>query len=74
MSKKRKNLTPHPHIDCQKAKVMQYGNDPLVVQCGVNGERHVASTATTCPYFIPRQGEPIIEHHRKRIGISDYYE
>lgn len=66
---KKANTEPHKHKDCQLADLMQWGDDPLIAQCQVNGEKHVASTVVACPLFKPRQTEPTVEHKEKRYGL-----
>lgn len=64
MSKKK--YETHSHFECAKAKLMRWGNDPIVAECSRNGERHVASTIIACPSFEKRMREPIIEQRKKR--------
>lgn len=67
---KRKILTFHSHRDCAKAKLIQYSDDPLIAECTINKERHVASTLTPCQYFQPRTRAPEIEYREKTYGLK----
>lgn len=62
---KKKPIELHAHRECARAKLIHYDPDPLIAQCDVDGDRHVASTYVACPYFKPRTTEANVEHKEK---------
>lgn len=70
---RKKELQFRICYDCANAHLMQWADDPVVAECGVNHERQVASTLLPCFNFKNRLGEPIIEKRKKRQGLSDIF-
>ena len=72
MGKKQKS-EPHPHSQCKHSKLIQYSNDPVIAECDIDSECHVASTLVTCPFFKQCSEKKEIEHRKKRLGITNIY-
>lgn len=72
MGKKIK-YEPHPHFECKHGHLVKYTGDPVIAECQVTGERHVASTAVACPFFKKRDKNESVELRKKRLGITDVF-
>lgn len=70
---RKKETHYHYCYDCQRAHLLQYYHDPVIAECEVTHDKQVASTLLDCQAFQQRRGEAVIEHRKKRIGITDNY-
>lgn len=70
---KRIKIEPRRHSECERSKLIQYADDPVIAECNVNGERHVASTLVSCVFFKECKTKKETEHRKKRLGITDIY-
>ena len=59
---------PHCCIDCERAKVYQYGHDPIIGECD-DGIRNVARFPVMCERFRQLKTIRCIENREKRIGF-----
>lgn len=47
-------------FDCKEAKLLQWGNNPVISMCKYRLYKDVANTPRQCNHFSKRNGNPII--------------
>jgi hypothetical protein len=47
-------------FDCKEAKLLQWGNNPVISMCKYRLYKDVANTPRRCDYYSKRPGNPII--------------
>lgn len=47
-------------FDCKEAKLLQWGNNPVISMCKYRLYKDVANTPRQCSHFAKRNGDPII--------------
>lgn len=71
MAKKESHV--HVCYDCKMANIVKYTGDPLIAECKLTGDKNLAQTHINCSSFLQRTAEVVIEHRKKRLGLTDIY-
>lgn len=52
-------------MSCKKATLMQWFKNPIISECSVNGERHVAGMEKRCEWYAADNNQKQIIHYDK---------